>query len=107
MPLPQAALPDSFDQSATFLDPAAPSARANIICQDYHLNLREGKWKYIVPRPAGNAPGPKNNPLNGQLYDLEADPGETTNLVKRHPERAKAMYATLLKAIADGRTRAP
>ena len=105
VPLPQAALPDSFDQSATFLDPAAPSARANIICQDYQLNLREGKWKYIVPRPAGNAPGPKNNPLNGQLYDLEADPGETTNLVKRHPERAKAMYATLLKAIADGRTR--
>ncbi len=105
VPLPADGLPDSFDQSATFLDPSAPSARANLICQDYQLNLREGKWKYIVPRPAGNTPGPKNDPLNGQLYDLEADPSETTNLAKAQPARAKAMYATLLKAIADGRTR--
>ena len=103
--LPQAALPDSFDQSATLLNPAAPSARTALICQDYRLNLREGNWKYIVPGPAGNTPGPKNNPLNGELYDLAADPAERTNVVKRHPERAKAMYATLLKAIRDGRTR--
>ena len=92
--MPQEALPDSFDQSATFLDSAKPSARGNLICQDYRLNLREGNWKYIVPGPAGNTPGPKNNPLNGELYDLTTDPAEKTNLVKRQPERAKAMYAT-------------
>lgn len=103
--VPQEALPDSFDQSATFLDSAKPSARGNLICQDYRLNLREGNWKYIVPGPAGNTPGPKNNPLNGELYDLTTDPAEKTNLVKRQPERAKAMYATLLKAIQAGRTR--
>ena len=103
--VPQEALPDSFDQSATFLDAGKPSARTNLICQDYRLNLREGNWKYIVPGPAGNTPGPKNNPLNGELYDLTTDPAEKTNLVKRQPERAKAMYATLLKAIQAGRTR--
>ena len=58
-----------------------------------------------MPGPAGNTPGPKNNPLNGELYDLTTDPAEKTNLVKRQPERAKAMYATLLKAIQAGRTR--
>lgn len=104
--VPPAALPDSFDQSATFLNPAAASTRTNLICQDYQLNLREGAWKYIVPRPAGNAPVEgRNNPLNGQLYHLAEDPAEQKNLVKQHPERAKAMFATLCKAIREGRTR--
>lgn len=105
VPLPHDALPDSFDQSATFLDSAAPGARTNMICQDCQLSLREGDWKYIVPRPAGNTPGARNNPLNGFLYDLRADPMEKENLVKAHPERAQAMYATLLKAIRSGHTR--
>ncbi len=103
--LPDNALPDSFDQSATFLNPSAPSSRQNLICQDYQLNLRAGDWKYIVPRPAGNTPSTKNNPLNGQLYNLRQDPSEKNNLVKQEPERAKAMYATLLQAIQAGRTR--
>lgn len=103
--LPPAALPDSFDQSATLLDPAAPSARTSLICQDYQLNLREGKWKYIVPRPAGNTPSRKNNPLNGQLFDLEADPAEKRNVIADHPQVAQAMFNTLLRAVEAGRTR--
>ena len=103
--LPEAALPDSFDQHATFLDPAAPSARKNLICQDYQLNLREGQWKYIVPPRAGNSPSERNDPLNGQLYNLATDPGEQRNVVKEHPERAKAMFETILQAAKAGRTR--
>lgn len=99
------ALPDSFDQSATFLDASAPSARKNMVCQDFRLNLREGNWKYIVPGPAKNAPTERHDPLNGQLYDLSADPSEKQNLVKKYPERAKAMHATLLKIIKAGRSR--
>ena len=105
VPLPSGALPDSFDQSATLLDPSRPSARTDLICQDYQLNIREGDWKYIVPKPAGNRPTERNNPLNGQLYNLRDDPAETVNRVREEPERAQALYAKLLRAVQSGRTR--
>ncbi len=103
--LPTEALPDSFNQSATLRDPAAPSARQSLICQDYQLSLRHGQWKYIVPRPAGNAPRGTEDPLNGQLYNLQDDPGERTNLARRDPERARALYGELMAAVRAGRTR--
>ncbi len=44
--------------------------------------VRDGRWKYILaPRP--------------ELYDLERDPAETTNLVEAEPARARAMRAGL------------
>ena len=39
-----------------------------------------------------------------QLYDLSADPGETTNLVAAQPERVAKMKAAMEEAIAEGRT---
>lgn len=103
--VPQEALPDSFDQSATFLSPFQPGARTNLIAQDYQLNIREGKWKYIVPQPARNKPTTKNNPLNGQLYDLSTDPAEENNLVNAKPEKAKELFKKILDAVEAGRTR--
>jgi choline-sulfatase len=44
--------------------------------------VRDGRWKYILaPRP--------------ELYDLERDAGETSNLADREPARARAMRAGL------------
>jgi len=44
--------------------------------------VRDGRWKYILaPRP--------------ELYDLDRDPGELTNLVDREPSRARAMRTGL------------
>ena len=44
--------------------------------------VRDGRWKYILaPRP--------------ELYDLERDSGETSNLADREPARARAMRAGL------------
>jgi arylsulfatase A-like enzyme/Tfp pilus assembly protein PilF len=39
--------------------------------------LRDGRWKYILAPRA-------------ELYDLEQDPGERTNLIDREPQRARA-----------------
>ena len=103
--VPQGALPDSFDQSAALLNPAAPSARTSLICQDYALSLRDGHWKYILPRGARNLPSRAKNPLAGELYDLKADPKEAHNVVRDFPDRARAMYAALLQAERTGRTR--
>jgi arylsulfatase A-like enzyme len=46
-----------------------------------------GKWKYV--RPVQYAPGyarDKNRKEVAELYDLEADLGETKNLAAQHPE---------------------
>ncbi|MDB4257784.1 arylsulfatase [bacterium] len=40
-----------------------------------------------------------------ELYDLEADPGETANVIDKHPKIAKRLNAALQKANQDGRTR--
>jgi len=46
------------------------------------LGVRDGRYKYIrAPRP--------------ELYDLRADPGETRNLARRHPERVGEMDGIL------------
>lgn len=46
-----------------------------------HLAVREGKWKLLI-----NADG-----ADAQLYNLEADANETTNLAGKNPELAKKM----------------
>ena len=46
-----------------------------------HLAVREGKWKCLV-----NADG-----SGTELYDLNVDPNETTNLVKEQPEIARKL----------------
>ncbi|MFP6587882.1 MAG: arylsulfatase [Pirellulaceae bacterium] len=52
--------------------------------------LRDGHWKYI-PTPAN---------IGGQLYNLELDPGEQTNVVEKHAERAKQMNMRLEELVA-------
>lgn len=99
------ALPDSFDVHAALLDPAQPSTRTTIISQDFYMSYREQDWKYIVPRRVGNHPGEQVNPLEGELYHLSEDVSEQKNVIAQHPEKAKALFQSLLKAIRDGRTR--
>lgn len=51
-----------------------------------NLALREGKWKFLI-----NADG-----TNPQLYDLEADPTESQNVVASHPQIAGKLEKKLL-----------
>lgn len=88
-----------------------------------HISLRKGKWMYIPAQSDGGFNGSKpgqhawggpsvaklvNTPNsdieNGklkkgsppaQLYDLEADPNQTQNLFKRHPEKVQELAAIL------------
>jgi arylsulfatase A-like enzyme len=61
------------------------------------LALREGHWKYISPGTVKDNLGPWQTVKlpEGGLYDLQADAGETNNLVREFPERARAMQARL------------
>lgn len=100
--------PDSFNLLPALLG-ASETGRDHLVEHARSLSLREGSWKYIEPTK-----GPQKNANTGtelggapagSLYDLATDPGETTDLISREPDRARAM-ATRLKAIqAAGRSR--
>jgi arylsulfatase A len=73
--------------------------------------VRQGKWKLITN--ADGAHGLKRNPPaatatptgHPQLFNLEQDPGETTNLADRHPERVARLTALMADAANTGYTR--
>lgn len=54
--------------------------------------LRMGKWKLVRNRVISEAPG------TIELYDLEVDPGEQTNVAAQHPEKTQAMIEEMGKS---------
>jgi arylsulfatase A-like enzyme len=62
--------------SALFADPAAPHHDAVYSAIDTRAMIRRGRWKL---NRHGDGPGEGE----GELYDMEADPGELTNLYGR------------------------
>ena len=80
------------------------------------LAIRKGKWKYLDHKGSGgnNYAGGKLKKLYalpetapnapGQLYDIENDPGETTNLYFQHPEIVKELKQKLDESKKSGRS---
>ncbi|MDG2423868.1 MAG: arylsulfatase [Phycisphaerales bacterium] len=73
------------------------------------LALRCGKWKLIEAKGSGGFTQPRRvkDSSGGQLYDLEADPGETTNLWLDHPGEVARLQAMLDRLRESGRTVPP
>ena len=114
-PLPDDACLDSFDVSAALLGRQGATGRNHLIQQDNgqsgSLGYREGRWKLVrhprksarnlvVERELANTQVPEI-----QLFDLEADPAEQTNVVGNHPDVAAQLETRLDAAITAGRTR--
>lgn len=76
---------------------------------DGRFAIRQGDWKLILWAGSGGwaFPATKED-MDGlpkfQLYNLDQDPGETTNLVLKHPKRVQEMKALLSKYVFDGRS---
>ena len=100
--LPGSVKPDGEDRSSVLL--GTPSARNKTIFWEYGRNdmsfkypqgrdrspntaLREGKWKFLV-----NASG-----TDHQLYNLEIDPKETTNIYEANQQLAQELEKKLLE----------
>jgi arylsulfatase A len=116
--LPDDAAEDSFDLSSVLI-----GGDGDRPIRDYTLHqtislalaIRRGPWKYLDHRGSGgnNYENPGLKPFalpdtapdaSGQLYHLDNDPGETTNLYHRHPEIVKQLQALLEQSRRDGRS---
>ncbi len=74
-----------------------------------HFAYRQGKWKLILARGSGGWSSPterevKSDAPDAQLYDMESDPGEQTNLYLSHPEVAERLLADLTADVKRGRS---
>jgi arylsulfatase A-like enzyme len=72
--------------------------------------IRAGKWKlhfphgYPQPAPAGGNAKPgkyRQLKIGRELFDLEADPGETTNVASKHPDIAERIELLAEQARID------
>jgi len=107
----------SAEDSVSFL-PALSGAeivstRAGVIHHSIsgHFAYRQGKWKLLLAKGSAGWTGAKENQLpkgspKAQLYDMEQDPGETTNLYESHPEVADRLLKQLESDVSRGRSTA-
>jgi arylsulfatase A-like enzyme len=118
--LPASAAEDSFNLLPVLRGEADAPIRPYLLTQAFAgartLSLRRGPWKYLDHRGSGgnryeNHPGLKPFLLAetapdapGQLYNLDADPGETRNLHDEHPEIVRELKALLEQSKAAGRS---
>ncbi|RLT20507.1 MAG: arylsulfatase, partial [Planctomycetota bacterium] len=119
--LPDNAAEDSFSLLPAWLGENDAPIRPYLLQQAFGgqrtLSIRRGSWKYLAHTGSGgnryeNNPGLKPFHLPdtapdapGQLYDLSADPGETTNLYFQQPEIATELKALLEQSESSGRSR--
>lgn len=91
-PMPQGAGEDSYSILPMAL--GDPDAKRGAFVVNHSINgtfaIRDGKWKLILSSGSGGRGKPKSKPGDRpyQLYDIHADPAETTNLIEQHPEIA-------------------
>jgi len=70
-------------------------------------SVRQGPWKLIMGDNSGGYALKRKVETAGQLYNIDKDPGETTNLYSKHPEKVKALTEIFEKYKSAGRSAPP
>lgn len=111
-----AKLPDDAAEDSVSLLPALGvtkgAAREGLVVHSINgsFAIREGKWKLcLCPGSGGwSAPRPGTKEEAGlpavQLFDLDNDIGEKTNLRDKHPDVVERLTKRLEKWVSDGRS---
>ena len=110
--VPQDAGEDSVSFLPALKNKAIVSTRHGVIHHSIAgcFAYRQGKWKLLLARGSGGWTAPKEKEAKAagapaaQLYDMESDPGETTNLYASRPEVAKQLLELLTEDVSRGRS---
>jgi len=117
--LPDDAAVDSFDMLPAMLgvQDEAQSIRPHLLTQSFRgeFQIRQGAWKYLDHTGSGGndySRGPLQKyalpetapDATGQLYNLDTDPGETTNLFFREAARRVELQMLLETLKTSGRS---
>jgi arylsulfatase A-like enzyme len=117
--LPNEAAEDSYDMLDAMLGKQSEEPVRRYTLQQtisLAMAIRRGPWKYLDHKGSGGNSSydggrlkqyalPEKAPsAPGQLYNLDTDPGETTNLYFEHPEIVKELKSQLDKYVASGRS---
>ncbi|MDB6124113.1 MAG: arylsulfatase family protein [Pedosphaera sp.] len=88
--LPDNTAPDSFDVLPALLG-ESKTGRNTLVEHGNGLALRKGSWKFIAPgkEAAKNANAERGVSVEAQLYDLNKDLGEKSNVAAANPELVK------------------
>ncbi|MEP2774684.1 MAG: arylsulfatase [Luteolibacter sp.] len=107
--LPETAGEDSVSFAPALKGEAIESTRKGVVHHSVggQFAYREGKWKLLLAKGSGGwTKEPMQDDSPAQLYDMEADPGETSNLYKTHPEVFARLLAQLESDVKRGRSTA-
>lgn len=120
VPLPPDAAEDSFSVLPLFQDDPARPRRETIVhhSAEGRFAIREGRWKLLLWPGSGGWSSPTPSPSRWlkveatdlatlppwQLYDVQTDPAETTNLAGGHPDIVQRLARRLRADIERGRS---
>ena len=109
---------DSFDMLPAMLGTQddGKSIRPHLLTQSFRgeFQIRKGNWKYLDHKGSGGnkyggilqkyARADTAPDAPGQLYNLENDPGETTNLYFKEEAKRNELQALLTELKSSGRS---
>lgn len=100
--LPDTAAEDSISFLPALFGKPVSEPRVDVVHHDAsgRFAIREGDWKLLLQEQDGA----NSETVPMQLYNLKDDIGETTNLIKNHPEKAEGMVALLERYVTEGRS---
>jgi arylsulfatase A-like enzyme len=104
LPLPETAGEDSVSFLPALLGRDSEPQRKSVVHHSIQgkFAIREGRWKLCLC--AGSGGWSKGATVSPQLYDMTADPEETTNGADRQPEVVARLSAELKRIIDEGRS---
>lgn len=110
--LPESAAPDSISFLPSLLGTGDPPRRTEIVHHSIRgvFAIRQGSSKLILGGGSGGLSKPSHDEAvsqglpDAQLYHLDVDPGETTNLIDTNRAEANRLNALLKHDVEQGRS---